>query len=688
MFKSLSLLIHKTPWWGLLLGGGITLLTLLLFATPIQVIRLSEQAGSPEQKRAIQHEINQAFKSGGLSLAEGIVSAMKERAKDPDRRRELERALREIERARTEVASVENEAARVARDAAQEALDAAHESAQATLEAAQEARQAVEEARNETLESLRSKGLDVGATERSFDELLRGAKEKEAAAQATLDGIAKSREVLNQQSAAARSGTSIQIKVPGAPQGQPTVQVEVNPPPAAPPAPPTGAVAAAPPVPPLAPELRNRIRASVAGDMWRAGVGSALILAFIPLFVALLIAKFFIDRSHRALAFAEEKKEEALVSDMRRQMTEARLQALQAQVEPHFLYNTLANVQALTEVDPMAANQLVGHLIQYLRASLPKMRESSSTVGQELERVRAYLNILKMRMGERLAFDIHADDGLLGLPLPPMMLPSLVENAIKHGLEPRREGGRIDVAVTRVLRNAQARLVLQVTDTGAGLSEQTAETGGGVGLSNLRERLAALYGGSGSFTLEANQPVGVVATIDIPADLPPPSGVPAAGEGVATADAAPQPATGWRRLWRATRKTHSVWASAMSRVFMVLMAVLLLGLMAGLIGLFTGWLPVQINEFRLDGLEGMALGSVGLLVAFGAAALVVTLLVVLMYGLGFLFAGLLILILVAILISLFPALSPFILIGLVIYAVWRKKRKNRVIPDSYPKIES
>jgi sensor histidine kinase YesM len=99
----------------------------------------------------------------------------------------------------------------------------------------------------------------------------------------------------------------------------------------------------------------------------------------------LLISKYFLGRSRRALAVAEEKTQQAEVSDMSRQITEARLQALQAQVEPHFLYNTLANVQALTEVDPPAANQMVGHLIQYLRASLPKMRENTSTVGQELE---------------------------------------------------------------------------------------------------------------------------------------------------------------------------------------------------------------------------------------------------------------------------------------------------------------
>jgi hypothetical protein len=147
MFKSLNLLIHKTPWWAMLLGGIFILLSLVMFAAPIQVIRLSEHAGSPQEKRAIQHEINQAFKDGGLSVAEGIVSTMKDRAQDPDRRRELERALAEIERARTEASSAEQEAAQAVRDAAQEALNSAQEAAETSVQAAQEARQTIEESR-------------------------------------------------------------------------------------------------------------------------------------------------------------------------------------------------------------------------------------------------------------------------------------------------------------------------------------------------------------------------------------------------------------------------------------------------------------------------------------------------------------------------------------------------------------
>ena len=304
--------------------------------------------------------------------------------------------------------------------------------------------------------------------------------------------------------------------------------------------------------------------------MWRIGVGSAFILLFIPLFMMLLIAKYFIGRSRRALAFAEEKKQEAKVSDVSRQITEARLQALQAQVEPHFLYNTLASVQALTEVDPPAANAMVGHLIQYLRTALPKMRESTSTIGQEVELVRAYLNILKMRMGSRLEFGIDVPQELLIKSFPPMMLPSLVENAIKHGLEPLREGGRIDVVATRVFVAGGERIRLQVKDTGKGLSDTPADAGGGVGLANLRERLARLYGERARFAIESNVPRGVIATIEIPIEVPAEQvrGSPGARalrnvrQGVGCA-----PKGGWRRAWAATSKTHSVWAWIVSRLF-------------------------------------------------------------------------------------------------------------------------
>lgn len=191
------------------------------------------------------------------------------------------------------------------------------------------------------------------------------------------------------------------------------------------------------------------------------------------------------------------------------QMLQARLSALQAQIEPHFLFNTLANVRRLYETTPSRGREMLASLIDYLRAALPSMRSSASTVGRELDLARAYLTILQMRMGERLQFSISAESPLRQAPMPPMVLPTLVENAIKHGLGPLPEGGRIDIRV----RRSGGDLEIEVRDTGAGF---TAAQGSGVGLANTRSRLAGLYGARASLQLEAGAPRGVVATVRLP----------------------------------------------------------------------------------------------------------------------------------------------------------------------------
>ena len=131
------------------------------------------------------------------------------------------------------------------------------------------------------------------------------------------------------------------------------------------------------------------------------------------------------------------------------QMVEARLSALQAQIEPHFLFNTLANVKRLYETVPHQGREMLSSLISYLRAALPSMRQSGSTLGRELDLARSFLTILKMRMGDRLDFSIEVEPALNDAQVPPMVLPTLVENAIKHGLSPLPEGGRIDIAARR-----------------------------------------------------------------------------------------------------------------------------------------------------------------------------------------------------------------------------------------------
>jgi LytS/YehU family sensor histidine kinase len=186
---------------------------------------------------------------------------------------------------------------------------------------------------------------------------------------------------------------------------------------------------------------------------------------------------------------------------------------MQAQVEPHFLFNTLASVQYLTETDPREAGRLLSHLIDYLRAALPQLRASSTTLGKEVGLAAAYLNILKMRMGPRLLFDIDVPPDLAQHPFPPNLLISLVENAIKHGVEPAADGGTIRVSAER----DGAALVVNVTDTGRGSAGAATDMpGNGVGLANVRERLAALYGTLGRFTLSSEPPNGTRATLSIP----------------------------------------------------------------------------------------------------------------------------------------------------------------------------
>ncbi|MGZ3182339.1 MAG: sensor histidine kinase [Telluria sp.] len=193
-----------------------------------------------------------------------------------------------------------------------------------------------------------------------------------------------------------------------------------------------------------------------------------------------------------------------------KELTEAKLTLLHAQVEPHFLYNTLASAQLLTRSDPARADEMLGNLISYLRHSLPRAGVTVATLGEELERARAYLDILKIRMGARLNCQIEVPAELLAVELPPMMLQTLVENAIKHGLEPKSGGGTVWI----LARAFDQSVSITVADDGRGFS---AEGGGtGIGLRNVRERLRLAYGAAASFAIVANFPSGVAATITVP----------------------------------------------------------------------------------------------------------------------------------------------------------------------------
>ncbi len=194
-----------------------------------------------------------------------------------------------------------------------------------------------------------------------------------------------------------------------------------------------------------------------------------------------------------------------------KELTVAKLSLLHAQVEPHFLYNTLASAQYLTRSDPPRADEMLGNLITYLRHSLPRTDDSLSTLGEELERARAYLDILKIRMGARLNLQIEVPDDFKPLPFPAMMLQTLVENAIKHGLEPKPGGGTIWI----LARHGESGIAVTVADDGQGFSEHGSGTG--IGLKNVRERLGLAYGTDASLSIVANFPSGVAATISLPA---------------------------------------------------------------------------------------------------------------------------------------------------------------------------
>ena len=189
---------------------------------------------------------------------------------------------------------------------------------------------------------------------------------------------------------------------------------------------------------------------------------------------------------------------------------EARLTVLQAQIEPHFLFNTLANVRRLCEVDPQRGRRMLGSLLDYLRAALPAMRRSSAALAEEFELVRAYLTVLQHRMGDRLRFNLELSDRLADVPIPPLILPTLVESAIRHGLAPLPEGGTISVDALR----EDGQVVVRVADDGAGFQ---AASGSGVGLANTRARLSALFGSRAGLSLRANQPRGVIAEVRLPA---------------------------------------------------------------------------------------------------------------------------------------------------------------------------
>jgi hypothetical protein len=210
---------------------------------------------------------------------------------------------------------------------------------------------------------------------------------------------------------------------------------------------------------------------------------------------------------------AHQASREAGNATLERRLVEQQMATLQAQIEPHFLFNTLALIGQLIETNPPEAARIHNHLIDYLRATLPQMRSSGgATLGRQVNLSKAYLAIMQARMKDRLKVSFEVPDYLDQACFPPMMLQTLIENSIKHGLEPKIEGGRIDIRAQLV----DGTLQVEVRDNGVGFDPHSGE---GVGLSNIRERLRLLHGERAQLLIEMPVEGGTVAAIHLPFSL-------------------------------------------------------------------------------------------------------------------------------------------------------------------------
>jgi LytS/YehU family sensor histidine kinase len=239
-------------------------------------------------------------------------------------------------------------------------------------------------------------------------------------------------------------------------------------------------------------------------DGWTHLTFAGLLLAPWTALAAIVRQKEAFARDQQ-LTFALER------SELERRALDARLHLLQAQVAPHFLFNTLANVQALVDAGSPQASAVLRSLTAYLRAIVPLLHEPAATIEREVQLVRPYLELMQMRMPDRLKYAMNVDPSALVVRCPPTTLLTLVENAVRHGIDPSEEGGRIDIDID--LRGE--RCVVRVTDTGVGLRHSV--DGLGTGLTTLRERLQLIFGDAAQLRLTSAARRGVVAEVDIPA---------------------------------------------------------------------------------------------------------------------------------------------------------------------------
>ena len=246
----------------------------------------------------------------------------------------------------------------------------------------------------------------------------------------------------------------------------------------------------------------------LSGNSWLWLIGISMLLD-------LALGLMLYGRAQSRTLTAAWQAEQLQNAEQRQQLLAAELKMLQAQIEPHFLFNTLANLRTLITLDPPTALTLFDHTNEYLRATLARARNDHSSVGDEFATLHHYLAIMQMRMGERLSFSIECPPELARLPLPPLLVQPLVENAIKHGIEPSINGGSVTLSASAVGMQLQIR----VADTGLGANGGGSHNGS-VGLANVRERLHALFGLNAGLVLTSNQPRGMIATLTLPLATP------------------------------------------------------------------------------------------------------------------------------------------------------------------------
>lgn len=457
--------IFDPPWWFLLLGWPAMFAAALYYAWPAGMENFIDAALAPETKLAIMREIKGSERRVVLEFASATLRKLARLAQDdPNNRDAIEAALEKVDK-------------RIAQGYHPPSSNAEEEEPKAEQEKPKAEKPAQPKGR--------SRNAVEQQVERQIEKQVRKQVEKQAqerASRAEQFGI----EMQGDEDMRINLGMVDEhlLKALEAKYG-------------------------AAPLPALDPVFSERIYAGVKQQVHRMAIGLLAMVLLVLAFPFFILSKIVASIIRAFSSRAEVSEKAAEESSLARQLTEAKLAALQAQIEPHFLFNTLASVRQLILTDPEAAAKMQGDLIKYLRAAIPQMRESTTTLAREAELSRAYLDILKVRMENRLNWTIDIPPALGAAGFPPMMLPTLVENAIKHGLEPLTQGGEIRISAAA----AGGKLRVSVADTGVGFAD---EPGGGVGLANMRERLASLYGKQAQLIVEPNWPRGAKMTIEIP----------------------------------------------------------------------------------------------------------------------------------------------------------------------------